>query len=474
MNGIIATLIVYQLLLLGIGWWASKRNQDGEDFYLGGRKLGGAVAALSASASSSSAWSLLGVSGAAFAWGLPAVWLIPATLSGFIINWVWIAPRLRRQSRESGAVTLTEFLAGPPGDPARKAMLWLGSLVILFSFSFYVASQFQAAGTTFAAVLGISQTMAILLGAGVVLIYVWLGGFWAASITDSLQGILMAITALMLPLLAVAAVGGPAPLVEALMANATDAGVHLWTGQSGALAGFGFVIGLFGIGLGYPGQPHVVNRFMAAADEDAIRRGRVIAIAWASIIYCGMVLLGWCGRILVASVGDGEQVLFLLASMLLPAVLAGVMVSAILSAIMSTADSQLLVAASSASHDLRDGQAHDRLSLRRARLVVFVLGVIAVLLATLFPERIFTRVLSAWQALAASFGPLLVVTLWRGPVMPALRIAALVTGFTLTVVLSWATDTPGDWLERYLPMTLALVLAILGSRSTPSIYKSPG
>ena len=120
MTGVLTTLIAYQFLMLGIGWWASRRNSDSEDYYLGGRNLGAAVAALSASASSSSAWSLLGVSGAAFAWGLPAVWLIPSTLGGFLINWFLIAPRLSRQSRESGALTLTEFIAGPPGDPARR------------------------------------------------------------------------------------------------------------------------------------------------------------------------------------------------------------------------------------------------------------------------------------------------------------------------------------------------------------------
>lgn len=459
----LVTLVAYQVLLLGIGWWASRRNADSEDFFLGGRKLGGAIAALSASASSSSAWSLLGVSGAAFAWGLPAVWLIPATVSGFIINWVWIAPRLRRQSHDSGAVTLTEFLAGPRGDPARRPMLWLGSIVILFSFTFYVASQFQAAGTTFASVLEIPQIPAILIGAAVVLAYVWLGGFWAASVTDSLQGLLMAVSALALPLLALAAVGGVGPLIDGLVAGG-QSGLLLWTGQPTLPVALGFVIGLFGIGLGYPGQPHVVNRFMAASGEAAIRRGRVIAIAWAVVIYCGMVLLGWCGRLLVSSQADSEHVLFEIATMLLPAVLAGVMVSAILSAIMSTADSQLLVAASSVSHDMRDGNAHDAASLRRARWVVIMVGLLAVLLASVFPEKIFTRVLFAWQALAASFGPLLVVTLWRRPVEPAYRIAALVCGFVLTVLLSWTTDTPGDWMERYLPMALALALALLGSR----------
>ena len=467
MNGIVATLIAYQVILLGIGWWASKRNNDGEDFYLGGRKLGGAVAALSASASSSSAWSLLGVSGAAFAWGLPAIWLIPATLLGFVINWVWVAPRLRRQSLENNAVTLTEFLAGPRGDPARRTMMVLGSVVILFSFTFYVASQFQAAGTTFAAVLDIPQTTAIMVGATVVLLYIWLGGFWAASVTDSLQGLLMALSALVLPILALVAVGGIAPLIDSLTLSG-DSGTQLWTGQTGILAALGFVFGLFGIGLGYPGQPHVVNRFMAAENEQAIRRGRIVAISWAVVIYCGMVLLGWCGRVLLESLPDGEQLLFVLAAMLLPSLLAGIMVSAILSAIMSTADSQLLVAASSVSHDLRDGRANDASSLRRARWVVIVIGILAVLLATLFPEKIFTRVLFAWQALAASFGPLLLITLWRGTVKPAFRIAALICGFTLTVLLSWTTESPGDWLERYAPMTLALVLAWLGSRNSQS------
>jgi len=462
-SGVLITLVIYQLLMLAIGWWASRRNQDSQDFYLGGRRLGGLVAALSASASSSSAWSLLGVSGAAFAWGLPAIWLIPATISGFLINWYLIAPRLSAQSRSSGALTLTEFLAGPRGDPARSGVMRIGAGVILFSFTFYVAAQFQAAGSTFASVLGMSQHAAIVLGAAVVLVYVWLGGFWAASVTDTVQGLLMALSALLLPLLALVAVGGPGELVTVL--GGRDPGAPLdWTGQASAPAALGFVLGLFGIGLGYPGQPHVVNRFMAVRDAGALRRGRRIAIAWAVVIYCGMVLLGWCGRLLAAELGNGEQLLFTLATMLLPPLAAGVVVSAILSAIMSTADSQLLVAASSVSHDLRDGADAGKAGLARARWVVLAVGALAVVLAIGFPESIFSRVLFAWQALAAAFGPLLVVTLWRGPVDPPWRIAALSTGFLLTVALSWTVDSPGDWAERLLPLLAALVLSLLGSR----------
>jgi len=462
MTILVATLILYQVLLLSIGWWASRRTTDNEDFYLGGRKLGAAVAALSASASSSSAWSLLGVSGAAYAWGLPAIWLIPSTLLGFFINWYWVAPRMWQQSRDNDALTLTEFLAGPRGDPARKTIMRLGAAVILFSFTFYIAAQFQAAGHTFASALNIESETAIVLGATIVLAYVMLGGFWAASITDSLQGILMASSAVLLPVIALIAVGGPGALLASLDVDGLSA-ITLWTRQESLAAGIGFVIGLAGIGLGYPGQPHVVNRFMAMEDHKAIPKARLIAITWAIIIYTGMVVLGWCGRLLVSALGDGEQVLFALATLLLPSVLAGIMVSAILSAIMSTADSQLLVAASSVSHDMRDGKTATRESLKQARWVVLLIGIAAITLAIFSPEAIFSRVLFAWQALAAAFGPLLIITLWRGPVHPTWRIAAMTSGFVLTVILSWTTDTPGDIAERYIPMLSALGLAWWGS-----------
>ena len=462
MSVLITTLILYQILLLFIGWWASRRTSDNEDFYLGGRKLGAAVAALSASASSSSAWSLLGVSGAAYAWGLPAIWLIPSTLLGFFINWYWVAPRMWKQSRVNNALTLTEFLAGPQGDPARKTMMRIGAAVILFSFTFYIAAQFQAAGNTFAGALNMDPTLAIALGAGIVLIYVMLGGFWAASVTDSIQGILMAASAVILPIVALIAVGGPGDLLASLDVDGISA-ITLWTQQESLAAGIGFVIGLAGIGLGYPGQPHVVNRFMAMENLKDIPTARLIAIAWAVIIYTGMVILGWCGRLLVSALGDGEQVLFALATLLLPSIMAGIMVSAILSAIMSTADSQLLVAASSVSHDLRDGKMTTHESLKQSRWVVLSIGIAAILLAVFSPEAIFSRVLFAWQALAAAFGPLLIITLWRGSVRPNWRIAAMTSGFILTVTLNWTADTPGDIAERYIPMLVALGLAWWGS-----------
>ena len=238
----------------------------------------------------------------------------------------------------------------------------------------------------------------------------------------------------------------------------------LWTRQESLSAGVGFVIGLAGIGLGYPGQPHVVNRFMAIEKRSAIPTARLIAISWAIVIYAGMVLLGWSGRVLMSTLGNGEQVLFELARQLLPSVFAGITVSVILSTIMSTADSQLLVAASSVSYDIRDSKAATRESLKQARWVVLIIGMAAIALAVISPAAIFSRVLFAWQALAAAFGPLLIITLWRGPVRPAWRIAAMSSGFVLTVLISWTTDTPGDIAERYIPMLVALAFAWMGSK----------
>jgi len=464
-HAILATLIFYNLALVGIGLWASRRTRDETDFFLGGRRLGPWVAALSASASSSSAWTLLGVSGAAYAWGLSALWLFPATVSGFLINWLWVAPRLMRRSRAQGSVTLTDFVAGEPGDAVRAAIIRLASVAIIFAFLFYVASQFQGAGHAFATSFGLSPAASIALGAAIILLYTLLGGFWAVSVTDTLQGLLMAVAALSLPIVTLAQVGGLGALVAGLEDVAGPHGLSLTRDHAGLL-GLAFVLGTLGIGLGYPGQPHVVNRFMALRDAAALARGRVIAIVWACVIYAGMLLLGLCARVLWRGLPDGEQVLFHAANTLLPPAVAGVMVAAVLSAIMSTADSQLLVASSSVSWDLprAAGQTipEGAAGVRRGRLVVLAITGAATLLAIAAPAAIFSRVLFAWHALGAAFGPVLILRLAGFRVASRAALASIATGFGLTVVFYLLPDTPGDWVERLVPLTLALVIAWLG------------
>lgn len=454
---VLVTLILFNAVLVGIGLWARNRNDDVEDFYLGGRKLGPWVAALSASASSSSAWTLLGVSGAAFAWGLPALWLFPATVGGFLINWVWVAPRLRRLAQEEGAITLSEIVAPASLGALRGIILRVIAVIVVFSFVFYIASQFEAAGKAFEATFALSKQASILIGAAVVLAYTLLGGFWAVSVTDSLQGLLMVATAVILPVSALAAVGGFSGLGDGLAALG---GASIPAGQFSGVTGLLFVLAMFGITIGYPGQPHVVNRYMASRDDASLATGRTIAIAWAVLVYAGMLTVGLCARVLFADLGDAEQVLFATAQALLPPVMAGVMLVAILSAVMSTVDSQLLVASSSISHDWNRAGGSTSGGLASSRITVVAILVLATILALLWRADIFSRVLFAWVALGAALGPILVIRLAGRSVSAGGTLAAILAGFGSTLVLSWLPHTPGDVAERVLPFIIAFTVAL--------------
>ena len=459
-SSVLLTLVFYNLILIGVGLWARGRNKNVEDFFLAGRGLGPWVAAISASASSSSAWTLLGVSGAAYAWGLPALWLFPSTVGGFLLNWLWVAPRLSKLARAEGAVTLSEVVAPASIDGKRQLILRIAALIIVFCFTFYIASQFEAAGKAFESVFELSKRNSIMIGAGIVLVYTLLGGFWAVSVTDSVQGILMVVASLALPIVALSAVGGFEALAGGLAAIGS-VGSPIGTGT---LVSVFFVLGLFGIGINYPGQPHVVNRFMALKDDRALHQGRIIALGWAIVVYAGMLLLGLSARVLFADLGDSEQVLFHAATELLPAVISGVMLAAVLSAIMSTADSQLLVAASAISYDwnLAGGQRNSGLAGTRTTVVIVL--ILATILALVWRADIFSRVLFAWSAAGSAFGPILIMRLIGRSVSSSATLAAMLTGFGMTVVISMFPDMPGDFAERLVPFFLALAIAFSGSR----------
>ena len=455
---VLITLVCYKLVLVAIGFWASKRTHSSEDFFIGGKTLGPWVAATSSSASASSAWSLLGVSGAAFSLGLSAIWLFPAVVLGYAFNWLWIAPRIRRLGNDNNAITLTELLAG--NDSFSKAIVYCCTFIIVFSFSFYIAAQFQAAGGTFATTFGMESSTAIITGAVIILIYTLLGGFWAVSLTDTLQGLLMAVTSIALPIAALLAVGGVGELLSQLPQHYSDTQWAITAEHSGWLS-LAFVAGLLGVGLGNCGQPHVVNRFMALKDEQAVKVGRYIGIGWPIIVIGGMLILGWCARILLISADNNEQVLFGVTNLLFPPIIAGIFVAAVLSAIMSTADSQLLVSASSLSHDLKlKGSTVQQLFI--SRLTVASMCVLSLLIALFAPEAIFSRVLFAWAAIGSAFGPLLIVLLMGQPIKGAYRLAAVFFGFSLTVYFNWQPNSPGDVLERVLPFFIALAIAWLG------------
>ena len=462
---ILATLVAYGAAMLALGIWAARRTRSTDDFYLAGRRLGPGLAALSASASSSSAWTLLGVSGAAYLWGFEAVWIFPATVGGFIVNWVWVAPRLKRIAQAKGALTLTEVLiAGHPDVWARR-IARSAAVIILISFMFYVSAQLQGAGLAFSASLDIGAGTAVAVGALTVLIYTLLGGFWAASATDALQGLFMGATAIFLPAFALYLAGGWSPVWASLVESAGGASLLL-TGEQSLLVGAFFVLGTLGIGLGYPGQPHVVNRFMALESDAALARARTMALVWAVVVYGGMLVLGWAARLLtLGPVADSEQILLDFALEFLPTAIGAVAVTAVLSAVVSTADSQLLVAGSAASHDwsLPGGGAR---SIAASRVVVGVLTLFALVLALQVPESIFSRVLFAWHAIGSAFGPPLILMLLGRRVSSLATFLAINTGFAGTVILHWFPDGPGDVFERVVPFVLSLAIVLAGTRRT--------
>lgn len=460
---ILVTLVVYQIALLGMGLLARRRTHDAADYYLGGRTLGPWVAALAANASSSSAWSLLGVSGFAYAFGLSALWLLPGCIGGFALNWWLVAPRIRGGS----ALTLTELLAGPEARRGQRAFVWLASLLTLGCLLVYVSSQMYAAGKTFLFVLVLpdqDRWLGVLVGAAVVVAYVFLGGYLAASITDTLQAVLMVAVAVLLPAVGLAAVGG----VDALAAGLREVPVSNYTSLGGDNAGMvavGFALGLCGIGLGYPGQPHAVNKYMGMREGASMAVARTVGMGWAVLLYCGMVLAGLCARLLVPSVRDREQALFVLAEHTLPPLLAGIVVAAVLAAMMSTVDSMLLVCASCVTHDLRlgRGQRSGAALLRQARLVVLGISAGAVVAAILVEATIFRYVLFAWSVLGSAFGPPLLVHLWRGPVRPPWLLLATAVGGGTALWWNFMPLLASGFGDRVLAWLLALAIAFCGA-----------
>ncbi|MBT8061155.1 MAG: sodium/proline symporter [Gammaproteobacteria bacterium] len=464
---VIITLVLYKLLLLGIGWWATSRNKNETDFFLGGRGLGPLVAAISYSSSASSAWTLLGVSGIAYVLGISALWIAAGSFSGMLVAWFWIAPRLMRYSRRHDLITLTDVLARGASGKVRTAIIASASLIVVFSFTFYVAAQFQGAGNTFASTFDLSMTSSILIGATIIMVYTMLGGFWAVSVTDTVQGLLMALTAIMLPVAALLALGGWDGFTDGLRSVSSPAQLS-WTGENAGLVALGFAFGSLGISLGTFGQPHLMVRFMALRDDKAMRQARVITICWYSLVFLAMLFIGLAGHVLHQSISNSETIFFVMTESLFTPLMGAIVLAAVLSAIMSTADSQLLVAASAISHDLGLGKGSAERNLLVSRLTIAALVVLAVAVALFLPEKIFSRVLFAWSALGAAFGPVLLARLAAWTPRPAAVLAAILAGFGLSVYFYVLPNTPGDVLERVAPFFASLAILVTFRQQEPS------
>ena len=465
MSGSAITLIIYMLVLVGIGIWATRRaSSSEEDFLLGGRSLGPVVSGLAYAASTSSAWVLLGFTGFVASVGVAALWMVPGILGGYVVVWLYLGPYLNRVSREEGHLTALDVIAAGANGGIRQGIKIVASAMIVFCFAFYIAAQFQGAGAALSDVFNINLELAVIAGAMVILAYTFLGGFWAVSLTDTLQGLSIAGVAVILPIATLNAAGGFEGVAAGLAQQPEQ--FTMTFGQYAGWTAAGFVLGVSGIGLGALGQPHLMTWVMAVRDRKARLQGAAVAITWGVLVYAGMSTIALSARALAdPGAALGETIVFDAAQAYLPGILPALVYAAILSAIMSTVDSQLLVASAAASHDLGLAKAAPGREVMITRLVIIALCFAAVLLTLYLPATIFGRVLFAWTALGAAFGPIVVARAAGRIPSPMATLIAMIVGFSLAVYFNQFADAgAGSWKERILPWVAGLLIVFVFSK----------
>jgi len=466
----VAAFVGYLLLLMVIGVLSSRFSSEGiNEFFVGGRRMNRLVVALSAVVSGRSAWLLLGVTGMAYVMGASAIWAVTGYTVAELFLFLFYAGRLRRFSEAHDCITLPDFFAARFGDEDGRLRLTL-TLIILIFMVVYVASQFVGGGKAMSASFGMSHWAGVLVTAAIVLGYTMLGGFLAVSLTDTLQAFFMILGLVVLPALAVTHGGGWGPVLDQLR------------GWDPAFVdpislGFGAWLGFVGIGLGSPGNPHILVRYMSIRDPEQLKWAAGVGTTWNVVMGAGAVLVGMAGRIYFPDAGllpggDTENLYPVLAQTHLHPVLFGVVVASIFAAIMSTADSQLLVAASAVVRDVYQKVVRRHQEVPRKRLVLYSRATVAILvgvalvLGWLAQSLVFWLVLFAWAGLGAALGPTSILALfWKGTTRAGV-LAGLVTG-TLATFVWKLTPVLSAFLYELIPaFVLALAATVVVSRLT--------
>ncbi|MDN3644847.1 sodium/proline symporter PutP [Pontixanthobacter aestiaquae] len=475
-TGTYISLAAYFVLMLAIGLYAwRKSTSDSEGYLLGGRNLHPAVAALSAGASDMSGWLLLGLPGALYAAGLVEAWIGIGLFIGAWINWIVVAPRLRKQTEDLGnALTIPQFLANRFPDKA-VALRVTAAIIIVAFFAVYTAAGLVGGGklfeTSFAGLfggLGLSDYMiGIWITAGVVLAYTMVGGFLAVSLTDFVQGCIMVVALVLMPV--VILMGGTDLNAAARAAEA--AGNANYLSLFGGLTLVGF-LSTVAWGLGYFGQPHIIVRFMAVRSVEAVTTARRIGMSWMGLALIGAVGVAIAGRAFAEQNGivveDPETIFIILAGTLFHPLITGFLLAALLAAIMSTISSQLLVASSSLTEDfyrlfLRK-DASERETVNVGRFCVLLVALLAIAIARDPDAQVLGLVSNAWAGFGAAFGPLIILSLTWDKMTGAGAVAGLVTGAAVVagwIALGWNAEFMGGaGLYEIIPGFVAAWIAI--------------
>ena len=483
---ILITIILYLLAMVGIGAVFSKKNNTADDFYLGGRKLGPFVTAMSAEASDMSSWLLMGLPGVAYATGIcDAAWTAIGLAVGTWVNWLVVSKRIRSYSHRIHAITIPDFFAKRYHDD-KNILTLIAAVIILVFFIPYTASGFAACGKLFNSLFGVEYMKAMVICAVIIVAYTALGGFLAASTTDLIQSIVMTIALIVVVCFGVSQAGG----MGAVMDNAKSLAGYLsltalHNPESNTATDYGFlnIISMMAWGLGYFGMPHVLLRFMATKDEDKLTLSRRIATVWVVIsmtiaIFIGVVGLAMTKAGALENLADSETIIVKIAHVLseygvMPAFIAGIILAGILAATMSTSDSQLLAAASSVSQNILVDFFHLKVSNKAsviiARATVIIISIIAVFLARNPNSSVFGIVSFAWAGFGATFGPVMLLALFWKRSNQYGAIAGMVAGGVMIFVWKYCVRPLGGLWDIYelLPVFLiALLVNVIVSLCT--------
>ncbi|MEV8337195.1 sodium/proline symporter PutP [Leucobacter sp. NPDC077196] len=464
-------LAIYFAIMLFIGWLAFRRTSSHEGYMLAGRGLPPWVAALSAGASDMSGWLIMGLPGAIYAAGLIEGWIAIGLFIGSYLNWRLVAPRLRAYSEVSrNSITVPSFFENRTRDRSRL-LRTISSIVILVFFTLYASSGMVAGGKYFESTFGGDYWVGMLLVTAVTLGYTLFGGFLGASLTDVVQGLMMVVALIVVPIVAIITIGGWGELSR-LDASVPAGHLSLFGGGTLTTGAVALVIASgLAWGLGYFGQPHIIVRFMALRSPQEAASARRIGTSWQFLSLLGAVASGLVGAAYFDRFGDAptdpETVVLLMSQVLLHPLVAGFVLAAVLAAIMSTLSSQLIVCSSALVEDLfrivRKTPPSDQTLMLLGRVGVFAVAVIAALLAINPNDSVLGLVSFAWAGFGAAFGPVVLLSLYWRRLSNWGALAGMIAG-SLTVFVWKALNTG---LYELLPgFIVALAAAVLVSLAT--------
>jgi len=442
--GTIISLTLYFILMLGIGFYAYRKStSDVSGYMLGGRSLSPSVAALSAGASDMSGWMLMGLPGAMYISGMSSLWIAIGLIIGAFLNYLIVAPRLRTYTEVANdSITLPDFFENRFKDKSRLLRV-VSSVVIVVFFTLYTSSGIVAGGKLFESSFGLNYELGLYVTAGVVVAYTLFGGFLAVSLTDFVQGCIMFIALVLVPIVVINDVGGISAM-QASVAKINPDLLNIFNGMS-----FLSILSAMAWGLGYFGQPHIIVRFMAIRSVKDMPTARRIGMSWMIVALIGAMATGFAGIAYVAKTGliidDAETIFIVLSQLLFSPLIAGFLLAAILAAIMSTISSQLLVTSSSLTGDFYQAFLHQDASEKQlvlvGRISVLLVALVAIYMAYDRNSTILTLVSNAWAGFGAAFGPVVIGSLYWQKMNRNGALAGMLTGAVTVLVWIYAPIT---------------------------------